>query len=242
MARRLFVGVAIILAGLVLLVRQIGLWTFQINLAWLGTTLAGLWLFLMGLGRSFFLALLGLWVAAFGLLPSLSQMGFAVPSVGILNKLIVPGVLIGLGLDLLFKPRRSRTKGRPRGVVGDQRIGQEPWHLDGDLSVKHGVGDLKLDLSTAVIAPGEHKIKVKHGMGDCVIIVPTDVNVSVEGKVKLGELILFGEQRGGTGARLEGGWTRPESPVTLEIKAKMGTGELRVVAAEPRYSRGWGDQ
>lgn len=244
MTKRLFFGTAIILAGLVLLARQVGLWTSEINIAWLGAALAGLWLFLAGLGRrSFLLAFLGLWIAGFGLLPILGQSGYAVPSVGTLNRLILPGVLVGVGLDLLFKPRRPKSKGgRSRGVVGDQRIGQEPWQLNGDMFIEHGVGDLKLDLSTATILPGEHEITVKHGMGDCVIIVPTDVNVSVEGKVKLGELILFGEQRGGTGAQLKGGWTVDDSPVFLRIKAKVSTGELRVTAAEPRRPGGWVNQ
>lgn len=246
MAKRLFVGVAIILAGLVLLARQVGLWTNEINVASLAITLAGLWLFLTSLGRrSIFLALVGAWTAAFGGLPILAGMGFAVPGREMLFMLVVPGSLIGLGLEMLFRPRREfrkrgkAGKGYSRGVIGDQRIGQEPWQLSGDMFIEHGVGDLKLDLSTAIIAPGEHQITVKHGMGDCVIIVPTDVSVSVEGKVKLGELILFGEQRGGTGSYLKGGWTQPESPVFLKIKAKVGTGELRVSAAEPRRPGGW---
>lgn len=242
MAKRLFLGGSIILAGLVLLARQLGLLSSQINIASLAITLAGLWLFLISLGRrSILLALVGAWIAAFGGLPILHDMGYAVPTVGDLSKLIVPGVFVGLGLDLLFKPRRPRSKDRSRGVVGDQRIGQEPWHLNGDLFIEHGVGDLKLDLSTATIAPGEYQITVKHGMGDCVIVVPTNVSVAVEGKVKLGELILFGEQRGGTGAHLKGGWTIPESPVLLKIKARVSTGELRVLAAEPRYQGGWGE-
>ncbi|HLO04768.1 MAG TPA: LiaF domain-containing protein [Symbiobacteriaceae bacterium] len=240
MAKRLFVGSVAILAGLFLLARQFGLLTSQINIASLAIMLAGLWLFLVSLGRRrVFLALIGAWVGSFGGLRALHEMGYLVPSEAILFKLILPGFLVGIGLDLLFKPRRVRGKEYARGVLGDQRIGQEPWQLTGDMSIEHGVGDLKLDLSTAVMAPGEYEITVKHGMGDCVIIVPTDVSVAVEGRVKLGDLILFGEQRGGTGSHLKGGWTRPESPVLLKIKAKMGTGELRVLAAEPRRPGGW---
>lgn len=235
--QRLTVGLVAIVAGLLLLGRQFGLLSNQISLASLAITLAGLWIFLSSLGqRGIFGALIGAWITAFGGLPILAEMGFAVPPVSFLFKLILPGILVGVGLEMLLKP-----KGKPhaRGVVGDQRIGAEPWQLTGDMRIEHGVGDLKLDLTTATISPGEHEIKVKHGMGTCIIQVPTDVSVEAEGHVKLGDLILFGEQRGGTGARLEGGWTRPESPVTLEIKAKMGTGELRVIAAEPAYPGGW---
>lgn len=241
MTKRLFVGTAIILAGLVLLARQAGFFSDRVDIASLAITLAGLWLFLNSLARrSILLALVGAWIAAFGGLPILHDMGYPVPSVAILYPLILPGVLVGVGLDLLFKPRRPKGKGgHSRGVVGDQRIGQEPWQLNGDMYIEHGVGDLKLDLSTATIVPGEHEITVKHGMGDCVIIVPTDVSVSVEGRVKLGELILFGEQRGGTGAQLKGGWTVDDSPVFLKIRAKVSTGELRVMAAEPRRPGGW---
>lgn len=236
MRQRLIGGIFVILAGLILLARQLGLWSGQINIASLAILLVGLWLFANGFGRrSFLLGLAGAWLAALGgtqLLPGLSTESW-------LFRLILPGFLVGLGLDLLFRPRRPRSRSHARGVVGDQRIGQEPWQVNGDLKIEHGVGDLKVDLTTAVISPGSHEITVKQGMGSAIIIVPTDVSVEVEGRVKMGELILFGEQREGAGAHLKAGWSLPESPVQLRIKAKMGTGNLRVIAAEPRRPEGW---
>jgi hypothetical protein len=240
LSQRLFAGTVVILAGLYLLARQFGLLTSQISIASLAILLAGLWLFLHSLGQRAVLgALAGAWIGAFGGLRLLTEWGYPAPPVELLYKLVVPGLLVGLGLDLLFRPARPR-KAHSRGMIGDQRIGQGPWQLTGDLHLEHGVGDLKLDLSTATITPGTHEITVKQGLGDCVIIVPTDVSVEVAAQVKLGELILFGEQRSGAGAHLKGGWTQPESPVLLRIKARVGTGELRVLAAEPRRPGGWG--
>jgi hypothetical protein len=244
LGQRLFLGTVLILAGLFALARQSGVAVIsQIQIASLGILLAGLWLFFSTIvRRALFPALLGAWIAAYGGLDLLRQAGYAVPSNHLLYSAILPVLLVGLGLQLLYRPRgghKHSRKNRTRGTIGDQRIGQDPWRLSGDLQLHHGIGDMRVDLSTAIIEPGTHLIEVSHGIGNCTILVPTDVNVTIDAHVKMGGLEVLDQRRGGPNSHLRGGWSRPESPVSLLIEAHLGTGELRVIPAHPIRPEGW---
>ena len=84
-------------------------------------------------------------------------------------------------------------------MVGDLSYGRDPWSLEGDITLHTFVGDLKIDLTTAVIAPGTHRIEVSQGIGDTVVKVPDTVTVRARAGANIGTVEVLGEERGGVG-------------------------------------------
>lgn len=114
------------------------------------------------------------------------------------------------------------------GGVGDLHYGRDPWVVDGKLNVKHRIGDVRIDLTSAQIGDGSHDINVAAAVGEIVILVPTDCNANVRARVGTGGLNVFGERRDGLGAVLEKSANSPGATVTLNINARLRVGEVSV--------------
>lgn len=252
MSKRVVWGVLLVGFGLVFLLENIGLVDTYLSLWPVLLFLAGVFVCYGALsgrrGIEWFSLSLGIWLAAMGLFEVLSDAGVT-PEIdaGWVASRGWPILLIGSGAGMLIRRGRDRGRGAPGGdsadepthqTLGDLRFGREPWVLDGDLDFSNSVGDLEVDLSTAQITPGVHRITVTQGMGESVIRVPDDVTVRVTAEATAGELDVFGQQRSGTGLFLKSEVQVPDAP-ELEIDARVRVGTLRVVRV-PAFRRGIG--
>ena len=91
-----------------------------------------------------------------------------------------------------------------------------------------GIGEMELDLRGLEVSEGTLNVKASVGMGQLRVRVPGDVNLVATGSAALGQVQLFGEDQGGFGPRLETSIDVPGSPVTIELEASVGMGEVEV--------------
>lgn len=195
--------------------------------------------------NSWFLLGLGLWIGGIGLFGILSAAGVSSLTGSDIARYGWPLLLVAIGLSILIGDRGwiggwhgcgsfadDKNKGTCSRMchIGDLYHGRAPWVLDKDHDFYHGIGDVVIDLTTAEIMPGSHKIFVKTGAGDVTVRVPGGVNLDVDASVGIGELDLFGETRSGFGGlslnrviEVEG------AEATLQIEAKLGLGDLTIV-------------
>jgi lia operon protein LiaF len=152
-------------------------------------------------------------------------------------------VLVALGLSLIFRPRHLfRAKFKIHSDtkwIGDLRYGQGFWTLDKDLNLDHGIGDVRLDLSTATITDGIHEISVHSWIGDCVIRVPDNVSLRVDAGVMIGNVEVLSDRRDGITVALTKNFVAPDSMVELVLHVHQGIGDIRVIqvpAAGPRLN------
>jgi lia operon protein LiaF len=229
----IFTAVGIMALLQVMGIQEFGLAFWPVVLAMVGVAI---------LGSSFrrvsiFGLALGLWVGGIGVADILFNAG--VNTAGITGGTIAangwPIMLVATGVSLFFGKKSWRFvyqgggKEHRNGAVGDVRIGNHPWTLDGDLTVEHGIGDVKVDLTTAQITEGIHHIRARLGLGDLVIRVPDDVNVDVQCQLGLGDCDVLGTHRSGIAPHVSQSYTVPDSPITLKISAQCGLGDLDIV-------------
>ncbi|MGE5672506.1 MAG: cell wall-active antibiotics response protein LiaF, partial [Mycobacterium leprae] len=177
---------------------------------------------------------LGIWLGGIGLFDILSNAGVTTLTGRDFLHSAWPLLLIAVGAKVLFgrtfrwHPGKVKLESRTN-VVGEFRYGQSNWLLDKDLDLEHGVGDVKIDLTTAEITEGIHNIHVNAWIGEILIRVPDNVSVSVDTSANIGELDVLGENRSGFNLALQKQEVVADSPVELRIDARLGIGSLRVV-------------
>lgn len=243
--KRYFWGVVLIGLGVVALLQgtgqELGLSFWPVVM-----TLAGLSIVYESIdsrrGPRWFGLALGIWIGAIGLFNILHDAGVSpdvdggrIASAGWPILLIALGVSTFFGKGIRFTIERShRRSWDPTGdsqhtVIGDMRYGRGPWRLDKDLNLSNSVGDLKLDLSTAEITPGTHRIAVTQFVGETVIKVPDNVTVRVTAEANVGELEILGDTRSGASLFIQREVVVPDSPVELIIDAHQRVGSLKVL-------------
>ena len=102
--------------------------------------------------------------------------------------------LIAVGAWLLLRPSLAGagTKVRVHPLGGVRRSGA--WTV-GDEEIWAGVGDVRLDLTEAVIPPGESTIKVYGLVDELRLTVPEDAPVSVSSWALLTDGKVYGEKQ-----------------------------------------------
>ncbi|HOL17291.1 MAG TPA: LiaF-related protein [Bacillota bacterium] len=243
-------GFVLVVLGILALLQGIGLYHFGLAFWPVILVLAGgslVWAS-FSCGKSMWMLLgLGLWIGGIGLFEILANAGVTAMAGEQIFRHGWPLLLVALGISLMLGDRtpfsgrhcfksgqESRRKDKSSGTrwhhVGELYHGREPWVLDGDFDLQHGIGEIVLDLSTAAISEGSHQVHVSASIGELLIRVPDHVNAVVEGSVSLGELEIFGENRSGLGGlSLQQEIFSKDSPVKLQIKARLGIGSLKVV-------------
>lgn len=258
MKRQLW-GVIILAIGILVLLQVTGVFELGLSFWPLVLLLLGIaivWESMSHGFRSWFLLGLGLWVGGIGLFNILSAAGFSVLSGGDIARYGWPLMLVAIGLSILIGDRgwfgeggcwsgklsedgSGKSCSRMRHI-GDLYHGRAPWILDENLDFFHGIGDVVIDLTTAEIKPGSHRIFVKVGAGEVNVRLPGGVNLEVDASVGLGELELFGEQRSGIGGLSLRRVVQVEGAVaTVQVEIKLGLGDLNVsyLPAVPGLSR-----
>lgn len=125
--------------------------------------------------------------------------------------LIVAGLFIYFGYNMLKKedPDDEYQNGNEKTFHTHQSVGNVKKSFIGevhytharfdleDLTIQQGIGDVKIDLTKAIIKDGETVIIVNGWVGDIDIYVPYDLNVSVDASVSFGDLKVLGQSEGG---------------------------------------------
>ena len=142
-----------------------------------------------------------------------------------------PLVLVVIGLSILFRDRRHScwsTSWRISKAVGDESrsfAGQEIRTLQ----LAHGVGNLALDLSGAVVPEGTAQVRVSLGVGELSVTLPARVAVRVNARTGLGDVQVFDKSSDSAAPRLE--FVSPDYATAskrIELEAAVGLGRLRV--------------
>lgn len=88
-------------------------------------------------------------------------------------------------------PKNSRS-----ALIGDFHLTSGRFELS-QMSIWHGIGNVVIDLSRAVIQGEEAMIAINGWIGDITVYVPVDLPVSVTAEVKVGDLGVLGHHQGG---------------------------------------------
>ncbi|WP_431809384.1 cell wall-active antibiotics response protein LiaF [Brevibacillus agri] len=88
-------------------------------------------------------------------------------------------------------PKDSRSS-----LIGDYHLTSGRFELSA-LHVWHGIGDVVIDLSRAVLMQDEAVLVVEGWVGDVTIYVPVDLPVSVNAELSLGDLEVLSHRQGG---------------------------------------------
>jgi len=242
--KRSFLGLVLITLGVLALLQGTGQFNFGLSfwpalLVFIG---AGMAFSAVRSRPNWFQLVLGLWIGCIGLFTILHDAGVVEVSGRYIATQGWPILLIAIGIGVIFGNqfrlggKWKVDKGEYR-MVGDLRFGGDSWRLDKDLNLDQGVGDLKLDLTSAEIIEGTHRITVKAGLGDILIRVPDNVNATIEANAGIGEISVMGNKRSGLGLTLSHSVHSPDSNVELLIEAKLGIGQIRIVQMPAQTGR-----
>ncbi|GAF65705.1 cell wall-active antibiotics response protein LiaF [Alkalihalobacillus trypoxylicola] len=115
-----------------------------------------------------------------------------------------------------------------RNILGDIHYNQEQFELQ-DMTIWNVIGDVKIDLSRAIIPEGEHVIIVQAFIGQIDIYVPEDIAVTVQTSSLVGEVTLFHEKYSGFNHQVQ---KAPkyykQSPRRIKLILSTLVGEVRV--------------
>lgn len=133
-----------------------------------------------------------------------------------------------------YKHARTSSK-RPvqevSSFIGDFILRHQRFELN-DLYLNHGIGDVKIDLSKALIEQGETTLKICAWIGDVQIYVPYDLDVSVNGQVMLGDMDILGYQQSGLSRNIKQEsvhYQTASKRVNINISLGIGDVDVRYV-------------
>ena len=146
-----------------------------------------------------------------------------------------PLLLIVFGLWLVsraFLPAESYSTNFASWGFGEYALDLSGKEIRRE-SFSHGFGDFDLDLTHAVIPPGEGFLRASHGFGAMTVVVPRDLAVRVRASAGMGEVSLFGEDTGGVAPSRS--FETPDyasAARKLTLDASVGFGEVRVIRSQ----------
>lgn len=126
--------------------------------------------------------------------------------------------------DVRLKAPKFRSS-----VMGDLHLRNHRFELE-DMNLASGIGDVKIDLSKAIIPEGESTIAISGLIGDVDIYVPYDLDVAVAGSVTLGELKVLGHKQGGFNRQINmatRSYEQAERKVKISVSIFIGDIDVR---------------
>lgn len=115
-----------------------------------------------------------------------------------------------------------------KSFIGDLHLMHDSFELE-DMNIWHGIGDVKIDLSKAMIPEGETELVISGWVGDIDIYIPYDIDVSVEATVTFGELEILNRRQGGIRRQLSVATKEyPESKRRVKIILSLFLGDIDV--------------
>lgn len=83
-----------------------------------------------------------------------------------------------------------------RSLIGEVRFTSTPFELT-DMQIWNGVGDVRIDLTNAIIPEGETLIIVENVIGDVQIYMPEDLEYTIQSYVLIGDSSILQSKKGG---------------------------------------------
>jgi predicted membrane protein len=201
---RLFIGIAVITIGLVLLLNNLGI--VQIDTSYVISMLMAICL--IGFGIDLLAKRYGLWISIVGIILILigtdillEAFNLSYINLSILWKIIWPLILITIGIKLIIEFRRKKDS--KIAFLGGMENESENWNLEDGVYIALMAG-IDLDLTKANIPEKEINLELTAIMGGIDIYVPEDVNVKCRGSVLFGGLEFFNKSTGGIISVLRG--------------------------------------
>lgn len=150
---------------------------------------------------------------------------------------IWPTALILLGLSQILQNRfrifsgSSDADGPMSSFVGEIHKGGASWVLD-DMHIRHGVGEVHLDLTKAIIPDREVNIDIGGMVGEVTIYVPADLPIQAFCETSIGDITILDKHREGIGNSLH--WKSVDydhavRKVNLDIHWKIGEIKVRSI-------------
>ncbi|MDF2682624.1 MAG: hypothetical protein K0R47_3814 [Brevibacillus sp.] len=96
----------------------------------------------------------------------------------------------------ILRHGKSLPKDSRSSLIGDFHLTSGRFELS-HLQVWHGIGDVVIDLSRAMLMQEEAQLTVEGWIGDVTIYVPVDLPVSVSAELSVGDLEVFSNRQGG---------------------------------------------
>jgi lia operon protein LiaF len=200
-----FFGLLIILMGISLLFHILGWLTFNLWRIFFPALFIyyGVNLFKRGKRKR------GSVIALFGAFGLLSTFGIHIGDVlGFIFSIFI--VYVGYRLLRISKERRTdkelsstevpinefQVAGKQHSLIGSLDWTKARWELR-NLTIWQGIGEVKMDLSRAVIPPGETILVIHGWIGDIDIYVPYDVTISLITTINVGSMNVFGHKEAG---------------------------------------------
>lgn len=101
-----------------------------------------------------------------------------------------------------FKPLQEKNSpGQRSFFFGDVKLMKTPFDLN-DLNISGFIGDVKIDLSKAIISEGENTIVITGLIGDVDIYIPSDLEVSISSSAFVGDIDVIGGRKSGIGNQI----------------------------------------
>ncbi|ATH93091.1 cell wall-active antibiotics response protein LiaF [Bacillus glycinifermentans] len=97
--------------------------------------------------------------------------------------------------------RQKKSAGQRSFFFGDVKYMKKPFDLN-DLNISGFIGDVKIDLSKAIISEGENTIVITGLIGDVDIYIPSDLDVSISSSAFIGDIDIIGEKKSGFGNQI----------------------------------------
>lgn len=92
-----------------------------------------------------------------------------------------------------FNQNKPKVK---HSLIGNLYMTAPRWELT-DMNIWHGIGEVKIDLSRALIHDTESVLIINGWIGDIDIYVPYDLEVAVSANINVGDIDVFGNKEGG---------------------------------------------
>lgn len=100
------------------------------------------------------------------------------------------------------KPLQEKNSpGQRAFFFGDVKLMKTPFDLN-DLNISGFIGDVKIDLSKAIISEGENTIVITGLIGDVDIYIPSDLEVSISSSAFVGDIDVIGGRKSGIGNQI----------------------------------------
>lgn len=152
-----------------------------------------------------------------------------------------PLLLVFWGLSILVRRRSFTSPQTAEGsfqteseliqqssVFGDIAANVTSTRFRGG-SVSTVFGASNLDLSAARFAEGEHELRIHGVFGDSRLVLPKDAAVAISATTVFGELLIFGQQKGGMSSEIQHVTASyPLASSRLKISISRVFGRIRV--------------
>lgn len=179
-------------------------------------------------GRFLWWQTLGMLVIVLGVLLLLAVLGI-LGSPGQAIGIIFGCIFIFMGLYVLLRFRPGSASGSARdALAGSIRRTGPDWTL-GNERYQVGIGEIRLDLTRAYIAEGEHRLDTECFIGSIIVIVPRIVGVNARAHCSMGSVSVLGEKADGIGRTVTIRSSDYGAAVRkLVIDADVAMGEIRI--------------